>query len=736
MIDLVSLKGVTSYPSDAFVTLGPLTRVNLIYGLNGTGKSTIANYLQELTHGPYRHCQVNPAVSQDQVFVYNQAFVEKNFHSETQPGIFTLNQGNIEAEAAIREDEQSLEETRLESQTVADERQKLVSQQTKEDNQYKDRLWDIKKEYNQDSLYYCFESFHTNKAKLKSKLESMSLPSVATRSGRELAEAAHALQSSDGELLSTLGPIFFIASAVENNEIFSEVITPSGDSYLAGLIEKLGNSDWVKGAMFYVAKSDGQCPLCQQSLPHEFQSHVKQLFDKSYDEKIETLQLLKDSYESGTRSLLTTLEGEPYKSSAIQEDPAFVKAKADLVKAFADNVAKINDKRGSASKVVTLISTSDIVEQLNITIEVQRLKISEYNERILKKDQLLKDITQELWLIMRKQAEPIISAHKKLTKELEESIQGCDESIAQLIKQSTTIRDSISRHRSEITNIEESVININNSLSAIGLSGFSIQKEPGDHTSYRLVRPDGINDVYRSLSEGEKTLVTFLYFLELCLGSVESDSPVVLSNRIVVIDDPISSLSHNYVYEVAALIYHRVLRPEANFKQILVLTHNLFFFHELLRNGRQTVVKKYRCFRVVKGEFSSISALGHRDIKNDYETYWQVIRDASEGRVSPAVLPNMMRNVLEHYFGFIHKRDDLSKALEGLENNDSGEFKSLYRYVNRESHGTSINITDFGGLEPNKLIEKFKEVFAVSGYPEHYRMMMGEEDESDSADMA
>jgi hypothetical protein len=71
-----------------------------------------------------------------------------------------------------------------------------------------------------------------------------------------------------------------------------------------------------------------------------------------------------------------------------------------------------------------------------------------------------------------------------------------------------------------------------------------------------------------------------------------------------------------------------------------------------------------------------------------------------------------------------------------LENNDSGEFKSLYRYVNRESHGNSINITDFGGLEPNKLIEKFKEVFAVSGYPEHYRMMMGEEDDSDSADVA
>lgn len=731
MIEHVSLKGVTSYSSEASVTLGPLTRVNLIYGLNGSGKSTIANYLQDLAHKDYKHCRVVPAINQDQVFVYSQGFVEKNFHQETQPGIFTLNQGNIEAEAAIREDEQRLEDTRLQRQDVVNNRQEFADLLTKEDDRYKELLWEIKKDLQQDSLHYCFDGFHTNKVKFKNSLETMALPTEETRAATELAEAAQALQSSDNELLTDLAQIVFKASGTEDHTIFSEIITPSGNSYLAGLIEKLGNSDWVKSAMPFVAESNGQCPLCQQVLPHDFQSHVKLLFDKSYDDKIQTLLSLKEGYDHATRSLLTILDSEPYKSSAIQEDPVFVKAMADLVKAFGDNTSKISEKKSSVSKVITLQSTADIIERLNTAIEAERLKIEEYNDRIIKKDQLLETINQEVWLLLRKQADSVIQAHKKAAHDFDFKIKECDEGLVALDDVSKAIRASISAHRSQITNIEESVKNINDSLASIGLNGFSIEKEPSDQTSYRLVRPHGSGDVFQSLSEGEKTLVTFLYFLELCIGSVEADSPVVLGSRIVVIDDPISSLSHNYVYEVAAHIYHRILRPEANFKKVLVLTHNLFFFHELLKNAPLSIVNKYKCFRVVKGEFSDITALGPGEIKNDYETYWQVIKDASQAKVHATVLPNMMRNVLEHYFGFIHKRDDLLKALESLEKKDSGEFKPLYRYINRESHGTAINITDFGGWESNKLIEKFKAVFIESGYPEHYSMMMGEAEEKE-----
>ncbi|MFH7445223.1 hypothetical protein RA265_29555, partial [Pseudomonas syringae pv. tagetis] len=54
-------------------------------------------------------CQVDPPIKQVQVFVYNHKFIEKNFDHESHPGIFTLNEGNIEAIEKIAEIQQSLE---------------------------------------------------------------------------------------------------------------------------------------------------------------------------------------------------------------------------------------------------------------------------------------------------------------------------------------------------------------------------------------------------------------------------------------------------------------------------------------------------------------------------------------------------------------------------------------------------------------------------------------------------
>ncbi|WP_261641142.1 AAA family ATPase [Erwinia mallotivora] len=64
--------------------------------------------------------------------------------------------------------------------------------------------------------------------------------------------------------------------------------------------------------------------------------------------------------------------------------------------------------------------------------------------------------------------------------------------------------------------------------------------------------------VFGSLSEGEKTLIAFLYFLETCTGRKSRDDNDQ-RKRLIVIDDPISSLSQNYVFEIAPRLQHPVL---------------------------------------------------------------------------------------------------------------------------------------------------------------------------------
>ncbi|QWA14105.1 AAA family ATPase [Sodalis ligni] len=55
----------------------------------------------------------------------------------------------------------------------------------------------------------------------------------------------------------------------------------------------------------------------------------------------------------------------------------------------------------------------------------------------------------------------------------------------------------------------------------------------------------------------------------------------------MVIDDPISSLSHNYIYEVASMIYHNLIKSQQA-KHIIILTHNLFFYQEMILSTNES----------------------------------------------------------------------------------------------------------------------------------------------------
>ncbi|MNS73301.1 hypothetical protein D3C72_1067390 [compost metagenome] len=277
--------------------------------------------------------------------------------------------------------------------------------------------------------------------------------------------------------------------------------------------------------------------------------------------------------------------------------------------------------------------------------------------------------------------------------------------------------------RAAITNIDQSVESINSWLRVLGLKGFALIKEEGLVPQYRLERPGQTEGVFRTLSEGEKTLISFLYFLEVCNGELDTTTGKLKRDRIIVIDDPISSLSHNYVYDIASLIRRQVLTPSNRFKQVIILTHNLFFFHEMTKLLKDEKEKSLAMFRITKSEYSSVVAMEEREIQNDYQAFWQTIKDALQGRTSPNVIPIMMRNILEYYFSFVHQTPSLSKALTEL-SEENPEFRALYRYINRESHADSVNLTDFGEINPVTFVARFKDVFIKTNFESHFDKMM------------
>ncbi|MDR2897535.1 MAG: AAA family ATPase, partial [Spirochaetaceae bacterium] len=125
---------------------------------------------------------------------------------------------------------------------------------------------------------------------------------------------------------------------------------------------------------------------------------------------------------------------------------------------------------------------------------------------------------------------------------------------------------------------------INRLLDTFGFTNFKLALGNEPHT-YTLIREDG-TDAANTLSEGEKSLLTFLYFYFLLKGS-QSETGID-NDKIVVIDDPVSNLDENGLCIVSALIKELIQDVRENgspIKQLFILTHNRYLYREVTFNG-------------------------------------------------------------------------------------------------------------------------------------------------------
>ena len=98
MINKITISGVASYKNEAILETDK--NINLIYGINGSGKSTFSEYLRKRANAEYIKCSIEPVINDDdeEIFVYNENYVEEVFYnSDYQKGVFSLSKENVEA---------------------------------------------------------------------------------------------------------------------------------------------------------------------------------------------------------------------------------------------------------------------------------------------------------------------------------------------------------------------------------------------------------------------------------------------------------------------------------------------------------------------------------------------------------------------------------------------------------------------------------------------------------------
>src|SRR5690606_3261412 len=100
---------------------------------------------------------------------------------------------------------------------------------------------------------------------------------------------------------------------------------------------------------------------------------------------------------------------------------------------------------------------------------------------------------------------------------IEKGIQSLEDQIAAKTTEQRPKEQEIKSLEKETTSIQPTIDGINALLHTFGFTGFALAKSERE-PFYKIQRPDG-SDAKNTLSEGEKTFITFLYFYHLLKGN-------------------------------------------------------------------------------------------------------------------------------------------------------------------------------------------------------------------------
>lgn len=719
MITKIIMDDIASYKKP--VEIETDKKINLIYGLNGTGKSTLSNYLYSTNNSCYSNCSTI-GLGDEEVLVYNQQFVKDYFYTPNGlKSIFTLSKENKAAIENVKSANTKIDQYGKEKSDK--EIEKTIYEKDFVSNKYlaENKAWEIKSQFSGgDRVFeYCLMGLMGKKESLFNYLSGVEKPlKQPSKTISELKKEIESIHGNDAQKYKFLPLLSLNNRRVEIDEIFSKVIIGNENSSISELIIKLGNSDWIKDGLGFLpdtVNEDGElCPFCQsRTITRKLQESIRGYFDKSYDDSINKIKRLLSDYENEINKIPSI---EEYKSNVfiLNRKMDFENQYKEVVKGLTDNKLRMADKLKAPSHQIQLKNTDTIINSFNLFIKSINDEILVHNMKIDNKDATLKEIKKQFWDIMRWDYDQTLLHYQRTKVDLEKKIKDKVKEIGDIDKSIATQKNIIVEQQKKTINIEEAISNINNGLLELGIDSFFIEKHSDN--LYKIVRSEKCDDTFQTLSEGEKMIISFLYFRELCKGKQNASSNS--RKKVVVIDDPISSLSHIYIFNVGQLIKNEFFNSQ-EIEQVFVLTHSLYFFYELTDPKHERREKNQKLYRLAKnGHGTSITVMSYEEIQNDYHSYWNVVKDEKQ---QPALIANCMRNIIEYFFNFIEKKD-LNNVFQKPELQQT-KYQAFCRFVNRESHSLGQNIFDYKEFDYSSFKEALGMVFTLSGYKEHYEKM-------------
>lgn len=740
---------------DCGVCITP-TLINFFFGNNGSGKSTIGKTIKVDSGVTWR---TGKSVSDYTVHVYNQDYITANLSSyHNLPGVFTVNEVNAEILRKV-------EEKYAEKKTAADAFKAATDEKKKKQDAldqafatFQTECWD-----KTTDIRTAFRSTQTGRMQKRSFAEEVLLKSESAKEHdvdalKRLYDVAYSADAKRYPEFSTI-PDSTVLDTLAGRAILGEIIVSSADTPFAQFVKAINATTWVQqGHSQFHGAVNGKCPYCQQDLPATFEEDIRACFDAQYQESVNALGGFYESYKNAANTLFAPLQRTLSELSPGIDLTPYTDKLAAIKGVISANLQAIAEKKNDPSKVVTIEDVAPMLDELSAIIEGFNKLIRENNAVLDEKP--------------RKQAECKTAVWEHIAFMLADEVSRYKASKAALEKEISTLTTAIAAQRSveadiarEITELNKGYINTSATIDSVnmllrdsGFQGFSIREKPDTPNVYEVIRPDGT--IAENLSEGERNFIAFLYFYHQIKGSESADGGQ--KEKIVVIDDPVSSMDSSALFIVSALVREMIEvcannaiggNPVASgryIKQIFILTHNAYFHREITYNR----VRDYQFvnfYLITKGDNKSgiricvkknpdvlTEEINYNPVQNSYAALWEEYRDVT----TPIPLMNVIRRILEYYFLQLCGYDGATLRQRILKDNkdkfikrdESGKedytqyqmASAMLSYINANSVGINDGINfvdDCVDIEQTK--ETFKMVFALMNQEQHYEMMMG-----------